>query len=205
MSPLRVPIDLAAILMLAVVTTACHPRKEPGAVPPPARRSRTLPPTGTPSVEWARIHCEIRGSIVFADDGTPAPNIAVIAFYDADEPMTGGPIRSFAGPFLTDAQGRFIVPPGSAAKRKIRNQPNDDLLGTLLVIHPTLGAVALSMSTSEYPPEAPFANLELVQYRNGEGCGDIRSSYVKEIDHLPADLRRIAWNCVDPSLRPVRK
>lgn len=151
-------------------------------------------------------NCEIRGKITYFDNNAPTENVMVIAAYDVNKNMSGGKCSECVGPFITTQDGEFTIPPFCMDKTFFANYKDTGITGIIIIIHPTLGAFSVCISKDEFPPDAPFRILELVQHRNGESCinGDITGSYEKEIAHLPLKYRQIAWKHVDVMYRHIQ-
>lgn len=120
--------------------------------------------------------------------------------FNKDNGTTKEPIA--VGPILSDAEGRFVVPKFYKKQWYLEHMYMGDCGGSLLFIHPSLGAYTVLMCTDDFPPDRPFKDLAVHQDTVNEKwtTAQIKYSY-HAIEELPKSLQPMAWAHVVPEMR----
>jgi len=148
-------------------------------------------------------NCEIRGEIKMIDSNEPAENVMIFALYSfkGDEAKSKKPIS--VGPILSDSKGQFSIPRYFRKHWYLEHLYMGDCGGSLLFIHPRLGAYSVLICTEDFSPGLEFKELKVVQHTMDEKWTKERIKYTyTAITQLPNDLQSKAWAHVDPEMRP---
>ncbi len=150
-------------------------------------------------------NCEIHGVIRMEDSNLPVENVMVFAKYEFAKDL-GTPREPICiGPFFSDTNGRFNIPKFYKKQWYLEHLYMGNCGGSLLFIHPSLGAYSVLICTENFPPELPFKELEVTQH-------SITPKFTKEmviftynaIGELPKSVQQKAWAHVVPEVRQRR-
>lgn len=147
--------------------------------------------------------CEIHGTVFESDCTTPVPGMMIWAIYDLKSGPGDQAGSRVAGPFSSDAKGRFLIPRFEGRGERIPSPGGADCPASLLFIHPSRGAYTVRICSSDYPLSLPSKEMVVHDSQRGPGWTpeSARASY-QAISALPPGSRSIAWQHVDPGMRP---